>query len=374
MKKVRVLHVANQMNLGGVERWLLGISEELKNSNIDIDILVHSSEAGVLDNKFKDLGVNLIPCLGYRNPIKYIINLFRILRKNEAYDVVHSHVLYFSGIVLCAAWLAKVPIRISHAHSNRSDIEPKTGRRALYIKLMKKLIKMFATRYFAVSQEAHKSVHIGEIDSSQLETLYCGIKHLETVQFKRELITELGINDNELVLGHVGRMSEPKNHRFLLQIFKSIKSNKPAKLVLVGDGELREEIEQYIDDLGLNEDVILLGARSDAVDIMASVFDIIVFPSLYEGLPLSVVEAQAVNVPILVADNITKEAEFDSDYVTYMSLKSSPKEWAEQALIVAEKFERSCKRETINVKFTQTDFYLPNHIRNLEHIYNNSRL
>ena len=371
MKKIRVLHVANQMNLGGVERWLLGIAEEFKGSNIQIDILVHSAEPGVLDSQFEGFGVNLIPCLGHKNPFKYVFNLIKILRTREAYDVVHSHVLYFSGIVLFSAWFARVPIRISHAHSNRSDIEPKKGIRALYIKFMKKLIKHFATMYLAVSQEAHKSVHTGEIDNAKLEILYCGIKHLDRVKNDSKLKESLGLKDTELVLGHVGRMSEPKNHKFLLQIFKSLKESVPAKLILVGDGELHQEIVDSITELALTNDVLMLGARSDAVDIMASAFDVIAFPSLYEGLPLTVVEAQAVGVPILIADNITKEAEFNSALVDYMSLKCTAKNWADKTQEMAGKSDFCIDRELINDKFKKTDFYLPNHIKNLKRIYSN---
>lgn len=353
------------MDLGGVERWLLGIAQELQHSDIQIDILVHTDEPGVLDEKLRDVGVNIIPLLGYKNPITYVSKLSKILKKNGRYDVVHSHVLYFSGIVLMAAKLSSIPTRISHAHSNRTDIEPKKGIRALYIRCMKTLVKMFATRYVAVSQEAHKSLHKGVVNDNKLEILYCGIKHLNNVKIDKNFKEVLGIPEKRLVLGHVGRMSEPKNHQFLLEIFAILRTKVNAVLVLIGDGELKDKIISKITELELIEDVVLLGSRDDAVDIMASVFDVIAFPSLYEGLPLTVVEAQAVGIPIIVADNITKEAEFDTELVSYLSLENEAQVWADAILKLAPPV-----RDGVNFeKFSKTDFYLPNHIENLKCIY-----
>lgn len=353
------------MDFGGVERWLLGVAQELQFSDIQIDILVHTDEPGVLDDELKKIGVNIIPVLGYQNPVKYVAKLYSILKKYGPYDVVHSHVLYFSGIVLLAAKLAKVPIRISHAHSNRSDIEPKSGLRALYIGCMKRLVKKFANHYVAVSQLAHKSLHKDCVSDEQLEILYCGIKHLNKVSIDATLKDKLGICPSKLVVGHVGRMSEPKNHQFLLEIFAQLTAQVESVLVLIGDGELKDQIIADIEKLGLTNDVILLGSRADAVDIMASIFDVIAFPSLYEGLPLTVVEAQAVGVPILVSQNITKEAEFDSQLVHYLPLTSTPEHWASVLLKLTPPEKRGLKSEP----FSSTDFYLPNHIKKLKQLY-----
>jgi glycosyltransferase involved in cell wall biosynthesis len=365
LKKIKVLHIVRKMDFGGVERWLLGVAQELQFSDIQIDILVHTYEPGILDEKLRNIGVNIIPLSGHKNPAKYVFNLYNILKNHGPYHVVHSHVLYFSGIVLGAAKMAGVPIRISHAHSNRSEIEPKKGLRAFYIRTMKLLVKAFANRFIAVSQEAHKSLHLGIVPEYKLEILYCGIKHLNNVTIDKGLKKALGIADDKLVLGHVGRMSEPKNHKFLLEIFSELKTKVNSVLVLVGDGELKNEIVADINKLGLNDYVILLGSRDDAVDIMASIFDVIAFPSLYEGLPLTVVEAQAVGVPIIVSKNITKEAEFDCALVDYLPLTSSPAQWADAILHLTPPKIRGLQFD----KFSATDFYLPNHITKLKNIY-----
>lgn len=365
MQKLRVLHIANRMNPGGVERWLLGVAEGLKGSATQIDVLVHSEQVGVLDKQFLDSGSSIIKCRYAKNPFSYGIRLFKTLKSCEPYDVVHSHVHHFSGFVLMVAYFAGVKIRIAHSHSNREYIEPRTGPRAWYLLLMKWLVRIFANKYVAVSREAQRSLYADVVEDDKVEILYCGIHHLTNVNVDCGLRSELGIPDNVLVMGHVGRLSEPKNHAFILQIFAVIKNKTEAILILVGDGELREQIEDEINKMGLSESVMMLGMRSDAVDIMASVFDVIAFPSLYEGLPLTVVEAQAVGVPILVADNITKEAEFDSQYVGYASLQDPPEIWASKLLAL----RGQCSHAVLQEKYKDTDFYMPNHLARLERLY-----
>lgn len=362
---MRVLHIINRLNPGGVERWLLGISEGLKGQSTQIDVLVHSEQPGSLDEKFLSSGGKIIKCHHGKNPFSYAVRLYKVLKREGPFDAVHSHVHHFSGLVLAVAFMAGIKLRIAHSHSNREYIEPKTGPRSWYLTLMKWLIRIFANKYVAVSQEARQSLYSNVVSAEKVEILYCGIQHLNNVKRDPDMYKALGIDKDTLVMGHVGRLSEPKNHNYILQIFAALLTKAKAILVLVGDGELKEDIIQKIDTLGLKEHVLLLGARDDAVDIMASVFDVIAFPSLYEGLPLTVVEAQATGVPIIVADNITKEAEFDSQYVRYASLNDSPEVWADKLLVL----KSECENQPLGIKYKETDFYMPNHIISLERLY-----
>lgn len=365
MTKFRVLHVANRLNAGGVERWLVGVAQGLRGAQLQWDLLAHSREQGALDDDFTANGSHILYCPYPVNPLRYATQLYRTLRR-EKVDAIHSHVHHFSGWVMLIAWLARVPVRIAHSHSNRNSIEPSKGPRAWYLAFMKRLIARFATRYVAVSNEARLSLFADKVAKEQVEILYCGIAHLTHVQADPNVRHALGIAPDTLVVGHVGRLSEPKNHVFLLKIFAALLEKTPnAHLLLVGEGELRAAIEQQVADLGLQQQVTLLGMRSDAVTIMASAFDVIAFPSLYEGLPLTVVEAQAVGVPILVADNITKEAEFDSRLVAYSSLQQSPEHWAELLLTMTS----AGLVKQPSAAFKQTDFYMPNHIHNLQNFY-----
>jgi glycosyltransferase involved in cell wall biosynthesis len=365
MQKLKILHIANRLNPGGVERWLVGVAQGLQGSDIQIDLLVHSKDAGELDAKFTETGSRIITCQYAKNPISYAFRLYRALRHNGPYDAVHSHVHHFSGFVLMIAFLARVKMRIAHSHSNRENIEPKTGLRAWYLWLMKRFVKIFANKYVAVSKEAQRSLYADLVADEQINIMYCGIQHLSYIEKNSNYRQEFGIAEDALVLGHIGRLSEPKNHTFLLKIFKALNDVLPATLVIIGDGELKHKIEKQIDEMNLGDQVKMLGMRNDAVDIMVSIFDIIAFPSLYEGLPLTVVEAQASGVPIIVADNITKEAEFDSQFVRYASLMDSPNIWAEKLI----DFYTASLGLSRNDSYKKTDFYMPNHLKSLERLY-----
>lgn len=363
MKDIRVVHVANRLNPGGVERWLLGIAQGLADSHIKLDLIVHSEQPGELEPAFLATGSNVIRCKFSKNPIIYAYRLFNILVKAPKYNAVHSHVHHFSGLILLISYFAGIKQRIAHSHSNRMDIEPKSGLRAWYLSVMKRLIKHFATDYIAVSQEASKSLYANLLPQKKIKTMYCGLPHLDNISFQPKMREQLGI-DGMCVIGHVGRLSEPKNHSFILKIFSAVLKLQPAKLLLVGDGECRQKIEHEIRSLNLQDNVILLGMRNDAPDIMASVFDVMVFPSLYEGLPLTVVEAQVAGIPTIVASNITREAEFDSKLVSYMSLENSPQQWA-SALIKKAKMPKTSDLE----KYKQTGFYFPKHLEILKDLY-----
>ncbi|MBW8190550.1 glycosyltransferase [Neiella marina] len=364
MKSSRVLHIINRLNTGGVERWLLGVAEGLQDSEIQVDVLVHTEEPSEFDDAFTATGSKIVKCRYQRDPFRYAWRLYKTLKQNP-YDAIHSHVDHFSGLVLMVAFLAGVKLRICHSHSNRENIEPKKGLRQWYLRLMKWLIYIFCNKYLSVSKEAERSLYGAVVPPQKLEVFYCGLKHLNEITVNPQLKSELQLPENSLIVGHVGRLSEPKNHRFILQIFARLVQRVDATLVLVGDGELRADIEQQIAQLNLQSHVKILGMRADAVDIMASVFDVMLFPSLYEGLPLTVVEAQVAGVPILVADNITKEAGFSKHMVAYASLNDSEDQWCDALLALKSTFDRNEREDS----FKQTDFYMPNHIQKLQQLY-----
>ena len=143
------------------------------------------------------------------------------------------------------------------------------------------------------------------------------------------------ISDSTFVIGHVGRFSPPKNHTLLIDIFASIHKQRPdSALLLVGDGELRAQIESRVRDLGLQEHVIFTGVRSDVADLMQAM-DIFVFPSLYEGLPVTMVEAQAAGLPCFISDKVPRDCVL-TDLVTQIPLDASPDQWSESILCCAQ--------------------------------------
>ena len=317
----KVIHVLGAMNAGGVESWLMCLLRNTDSSQIKHEFIVHDKKKAFYDDEINQLKSNTYYCNGSNNFFLYSLNLYKLLKSIKP-DVIHSHVHTFSGIVVLVALLAGVKIRISHSHSDTRIKDKKSGYiRKAYLFLMRLLISLFSTKRLAVSQLAAECLYGEKWMKKNCSVVLCGVDiNKYNPEFKNlNMRSDLGIPDNAYVLGHVGRFSEPKNHDFLIDVFYNLrKINKDAYLVLVGDGELREKIEDKIRDLKLSGFVILMGLRKDVPLIMISVFDILVFPSLWEGLPLTLVEAQFSRKFVIASSNITKIC--DIGLVTFKDL------------------------------------------------------
>ena len=232
-----------------------------------------------------------------------------------------------SAIPLKAAKKHGVPVRIAHSHSSRQDRDLKYPLKLLF----KRSIPGQATQLFACGKEAGKWM-FGTDDFRVLNNAIDAERYRFDPEVRQEVRRELGIPADAPVAGHVGRFMAPKNHGFLLRIFAELPDH--ARLLLVGDGELLAENERLAEELGVRDRVIFAGLRSD-VDRMLQAMDVFVFPSLYEGLPLSVIEAQAAGLPCLISDKVPIECK-KTDLVTQIPLDASPAEWAEAVLSAAE--------------------------------------
>lgn len=321
-KPKKIVHILGAMNIGGIESWLMNILRVSDRSLYQHDFLVHKAEKAYFDDEIKTLGSHKYTCELSDGLFVYLFNLFFLFKKIKP-NVVHSHVHDFSGLVLMVAWLAGVKIRISHSHSDTRLNDAKAGfSRKLYLKIMKLLIDQFSTSRLAVSNEAACALY-GEKwkKKTNCKVIYCGINYEKFKNVDRAIDYKepLGIPSNAKVIGHVGRLEKPKNHSFLLQILNEIrKSHSEYYLVLVGDGTLRGELEKQVHNMGLSPYVRFLGNRSDIPEIMVNLFDIFVFPSLWEGLPLTLVEAQFSGLNCLVSNNITKQCDLGN--VLYLNI------------------------------------------------------
>jgi glycosyltransferase involved in cell wall biosynthesis len=256
------------------------------------------------------------------------------LRDHGPYDVVHSHVHHFSGFVLKAASCGGVARRIAHSHNDTRHQEADAGpfRRA-YLRLANRWIDHYATHRIAASREATLSLAHG--DSQSWSVLYYGhdFAPFFAKPDKVALRREFGIPDDALVLGHVGRFDHQKNHGFLLRIAAEVaRVRTTSRLLLVGDGRLRESIEREAAALGIADRVIFAGVRKDVPNLLLGVIDVFVFPSRHEGLPLACTEAQAAGLPLVIADTITRELDVVPGAVTRLQLTDSPAVWARRCL------------------------------------------
>lgn len=335
-KPIRILHVLGGMNRGGVETWLMHILRHIDRERFYFDFLVHTTEPCAYDEEIRELGSQIIPCLKPSRPWCYAMNFARILKEHGPYDVVHSHVHHYSGFVLWLAHKAGVHIRISHSHSDtsQSDSNARIIRR-VYLRIMEHLLKQYATTGVACSDKAASALFSAEWKkNARRRILYCGVDIFpfsETV-FPAEVRRELGIPTDAYVVGHVGRFSDQKNHAFLVDIVKCmVQHNSKVLCLLVGDGPLRSSIESKIRQLGLSDHVIFAGLRSDVPRLMVGAMDVFLLPSLNEGLPLVLIEAQAAGIPIIVSDNVTREIDVVPGLLTWLSLSESASVWANAA-------------------------------------------
>lgn len=321
----KVVHILGAMNAGGVEAWLMTLLRNTDKGEVNHEFIVHHKEKAFYDDEIYSLGSQIHYCQYSANPFVYALNLYRVFKKINP-DVVHSHVHAFSGLVLLVAFLCGIKNRISHCHSDTRVKEKKNSLvRRCYIAFMKILISVFSKSCIAVSDLAAECLYGAKWENNKkCMVIPCGIDiNRYDVMYKKPLLREdLGIPLDAFVLGHVGRFSTPKNHHFLIDVFSELrKKNDKAYLVLVGDGTLKNEIKEKVKELGIESYVIFTGLRNDVPLILLSVFDVFVFPSLWEGLPLSLVEAQYSKLNCLASDNITKECNLGG--ISFLKLEES---------------------------------------------------
>ena len=257
--------------------------------------------------------------------------------KEIKYDVVHVH----SGSVSVLAYVAKVARNcgvnqiIVHSHS---PAEHETIKHILAKLATRHIMETCPTMYFACSLNAAEWKFPMNIVKSNVYIIKNGIdldKYIFTDKMYKKIRKDLGIPDDSFVIGHVGRFSPEKNHEFILKFFSAFKKlHENAKLVLVGDGELFNSVKEIVDKKRLSNDVLFLGNISNVNEVMQAM-DVFILPSLYEGLPLVGVEAQAAGLPLFVSNNVSKELKLTNS-ITFLPIENVDK-WVKEVSKVVNK-------------------------------------
>jgi glycosyltransferase involved in cell wall biosynthesis len=361
------------MNPGGVETWLMNVLRHIDRSRFRMDFLVHTAKSCAYDEEIRALGSTVITCLHPSRPRHYARNLSRVLHERGPYDVVHSHVHHFSGYVLRLARHAGVRIRIAHSHNDTSMVESKArlARRG-YLALMKRWVHAHATVGLACSASAAADLY-GPAweDDPRWRTLYCGIdlSAYELPVVSENLRAELRIPAGAFVLGHVGRFVPQKNHAFVIHIAAEIMRRHPATyLLLVGDGPLRQSVMHQASATGIAERVVFAGIRSDVPRLMRGAMDVLLFPSIHEGLGLVLVEAQAAGLPCVFADIVPREAEVVQTLMRRQSLAQSPSVWADDVFALRESTRNVDRDEALRL-VAASPFNIRTSLRLLERAY-----
>lgn len=329
----RVLVVFGSLDRGGAETWMLQTLRHARNKGLQIDFLVHKDGPYHYGAEVQELGAKIIPCGPVNFPPLYAWNLLRILRTHGPYQVLHTHVHHFSGLPLLVAAAARVPVRIVQSHLDTRQEDATAGLlRRVYAGAMKRLIWTCATSGIAVSSHAADALfpaHWRCAHKWRVMLLGIDLEPFSQPLDGAALRKELGIPQDATVVGHVGRFDPQKNHAFLLRVAEQYLRTSPETVfLLAGDGPLRSQIEQQARALGIAQQLRFAGVRKDVPALMQGVMDVLLLPSLFEGLPLVALEAQAAGVPCLISDGIAKETDVIAGLVHRESLAASAAQWS----------------------------------------------
>jgi glycosyltransferase EpsF len=330
----RVLHIVSAMDRGGAETLLMNVYRNLDRSKLQFDFIVHRDDQGDYDNEIRILGGKIynVPSLRIVGPISYIKKLSEIM-SSTSYIAVHSHTDYQSGFPALAAKIARIPHRICHSHSNNWPMNDSFKQKFL-LKGLQSLIRYSATQYCSCSQEAGAFL-FGQnaVENNKVTILKNGIdlsQYLDETITKSSLIRELGLDQDAKIIGHVGKFSKSKNQSFILKVLKElVLKDKRYVALLVGDGPLKEKVQQEAENMGLSKHIRFLGVREDIPRLMKT-FDVLLFPSIFEGFGIVTVEAQISGTPCIMSDSVPISTDMGLGLVMYLSLEEHPEKWGEE--------------------------------------------
>jgi glycosyltransferase involved in cell wall biosynthesis len=333
-RPLEVLLVVGAMNRGGIETWLMNIARTIPPTRARLSFLVHSDRPSDFDEEIRTLGHRILVCRLGRNPVGYAVRLARLLRTEGPFDAVHSFVSTFSALPLTVAATVGVPVRIAHSQTDRRAALASAGPvRRLYSSSASWLLRRTMTSGVACTPGAASFLFRRDIgEDPRLLIVPNAIDPLPFGQAVGTLRTALGVPGDTLLVGHVARFVPVKNQAFLLEVARRWReTGAPVLLVLVGDGPDRPAISSAVAEAGLGDRVHLTGLRSDIPGIMADL-DVLVLPSLWEGAPITLVEAQASGVPCVVSAEVSGATDVVPGLVTTMPRGAGADAWAEAVL------------------------------------------
>lgn len=362
---IRVLHVFASLDRGGAETMIMNIYRSIDREKVQFDFVVDDSNKNYdYEEEIEYLGGNIyrIPKYKAKNYFSYRSKWESMLMSHKEWKIVHIHHTVPAFTYLGIAKKNQL-VTIVHSHSAGATKS---------IKSILKILSRFPLRYlaeylFACSVAAAKWMFGNKCSKAIIINNAIDSKRYIFSAEKRDLMrTELNL-ENSFTIGHIGNFSKAKNYPFILDIFVEVLKIDPfAKLVLIGKNDNNPEVERRVKELNLEKNVIFTGVRSDIPDLLQAI-DVFLFPSLHEGLPVTLIEAQASGLPCIVSDSITTEVAV-SDLIQFVSLSLSSELWAEKVLAFSNGYKRCNKQEYIrksryDVEVTAewlTDFYLAN--------------
>jgi len=368
-KPLRVLHLLGSLGHGGIETWLMDIVGNTSREEFAFDVCVMRRVAGGYEEEFQKLGGRILCCPLSKNLWSYCRRFKQLLRAGH-YDIVHSHLYYFSGLIMRLAAQVGVPKRIAHIHP-AEDTKANQNFRALFTWWMKRWIQQYGTRFLGPSRASMEGLWGAKWEKDPAkQVLYNGIKLERFVNLvdRRTVRRELGIPEDAPIVLNVSRFVPHKRHEFLVRVAQQVLAIKPdVYFLLIGAGPLQNTVKEQVRAKGLEKNVrFITGAPS--IDRYWMAVDVFAFPSSNEGFGIVIIEAAAAGLKVIAQDipSVREAAVACSDAVL-LPLETTVEKWT-QTLVTALKQPRM--PESQRQKLLKTfPFTIENSVRKLSEIY-----
>ena len=340
--KIKVLHLELDEHLGGIESFLYNLYSTIDREKVQFDF-VSRSDNPAYKSELTELGANIFKVYSFKNPFKYMNDLKQII-KNGEYDIIHIHKNSAANILpFCVTNKFKNIKVFVHSHNTKPSV---SGFASVLHNINRKFLYDSADEHFACSKVAGKWLYVKKGEFKVLRNGIITIRYRFDIDKRKAKRQELNITNDALVVGNIGRFTEQKNQKRLVEIFEELQRyNQNSYLLLIGDGNLREKVHLYVTEKNI-ENVKFLGVRNDIPDLMVAM-DAVVMPSLYEGLPVVGVEAQAAGLNLYLSNTISKETQL-LDSVKWFDLNESNKSIAKSIKIeMIDDEERKCRNDEV---------------------------
>ncbi len=334
--KKKVLIVTDPLKHGGSDMVAIRLQQTLDKDKFECTYCArHDEEIGPLESYVIENGARVIHQPSNKLSYYKSYGFYKELFEKEHFDIVHSHLLFFSGIVLMAAYKSGIKKRVAHSHFSHPLTEGRSRLKRffamIYRAVMRIILNRYATDLIACSEETGNFLYGKYAFKKRGVILNNGIdttKYNFDLSVRKDVKQEFNIQ-NKTVLGHIGKMYYIKNQEFVIDIFYDFqKKVQDSVLLMIGDGYDRGKLENKVSKLGIEDKVIFAGLRND-VERLLMAMDCFVFPSLHEGFPLTLIEAQASKLPCVVSDTVTKSAKLNSN-LEYLPLSADTEIWSEK--------------------------------------------
>jgi len=353
---IRVAVIIGKMHSGGKKNLVMEYYRHIDRTKVQFDFLCDEDSNAIPKEEIESLGGHVYVIAPYQNIVKNISDIKRICKENK-YDIMHGYNGTMNIFAMFAGWMCGIPVRINESISMAHKADKKT-----FLKnILKPFSRCFATHYMANGEVCGRWQFGDKLYDSGKVAVFKTVIDVDKNKYDEELRIktrkELGIEDN-IVIGHIGRLTAQKNTLFIIDIFIEILKKEPnAKLLIVGDGELRSAMTQKIMDANIQDAVLDMGRRED-IQQFYNAMDCFLLPSLYEGLPVVGVEAEACGLPVFFSTEIPRESSACDDLGYFIDLNKTAEEWAEIIIVETKKNMNVRKDYCTIVKSVGFDSYI----------------